>query len=206
MWIRRISRSISAAKCCRIIPLLEVIGKGIATRVLSEITKLAEKEPENYLKFWEHFGAVLKEGLYEDPERRDVLLELTRVKSTASDDWRSLKDYVGGMKENQTAIYYMTGEDAVRLKASPQLEGYKARGIEVLLLSDPVDNFWTMTALGFDGKSFKSITQGEADLAAIPVTDKDGGDKPVEKAEGAPFATLLAMFKEILGDAVSDVR
>lgn len=187
-------------------PLLEIIGKGIASRVLSEITKIADKEPDNYLEFWNHFGAVLKEGLYEDPERRDALLDLTRLKTTASDEWRSLKDYVGAMKENQTAIYYMTGDDAARLKASPQLEGYKARGIEVLLLSDPVDNFWTMTALGYDGKSFKSITQGEADLAGIPLETKEGDDKPAEKAEGASFATLLAMFKDILGDAVSEVR
>ena len=188
-------------------PLLDAIGKGITSRVVSEITKIAEKDSEQYIQFWDQFGAVLKEGLYEDAERRDPLLELARFRTTATDNWRSLKDYIGDIKENQTAIYYMTGEEAERLKASPQLEGYKARGIEVLLLSDPVDNFWTMTALGFDGKPFKSITQGEADLTAIPVEEKNGDDpKSTEKAKGAPFATLLTMFKDVLGDTVSEVR
>jgi len=189
-------------------PLLDNIGKGITSRVLSEIGKMAEKEPDAFLAFWDNFGPVVKEGLYEDAERRDELLEIVRFRTTtASDEWRSLKDYVGDMKDNQTAIYYMTGEEAERLKASPQLEGYKARGIEVLLLSDPVDNFWTMAALGYDGKPFKSVTQGETDLASFPLEDEDEDDNdPVEKAEGASFATLLAMFKEILGDAVSDVR
>ncbi len=188
-------------------PLLESIGKGIAGRVLTEITKLAEKEPELYAQFWDHFGAVLKEGIYEDPERRDPLLELARFSTSLADKGRSLKDYVADMKENQTSIYYMAGEEGDRLAASPQLEGYRARGIEVLLLSDPVDNFWTMTTLGYDGKPFKSITQGEAELAEIPLDDKDSDDaKPLEKAEGAPLASLLAKFKEILGPSVSDVR
>ena len=86
---------------------------------------------------------MLKEGLYEDFERRDALLGLARFKTTASGDgWRSLKDYVASLKENQTAIYYLVGDDLARLEASPQLEGFRARGVEVLLLADPVDSFW----------------------------------------------------------------
>lgn len=187
-------------------PLLAAIGTGIAKRVISEIGKIAKKDAEKYDKFWEAFGPVIKEGLYEDPSRRDELFEIARFKTSAGGDaWRSLKDYVAAMGENQTAIYYITGTDAARLAASPQLEGYKARGIEVLLLSDPVDSFWVTTALGFDGKPFKSITQGTDDLDEIggEKTDKTD-DQP--QADAGGLATLLSRFKEILGDAVADVK
>lgn len=184
-------------------PLLKTIGSGIAKRVLGEIKKIAEKEPEKYETFWTAFGAVLKEGLYEDPTRRDDLFELARFRTSSSGDaTRSLKDYVADMKDNQTAVYYMTGTDAGRLTSSPQLEGYRARGIEVLLLSDPVDSFWVATALGFDGKPFKSVTQGAADLDDIEATDKDGKS---EKPSAPGLAKLLTRFKEILGETVAEV-
>ena len=137
-------------------PLLAAIRKGATSRVLGELERLADKEPETYTKIWELFGVVLKEGVYEDFERRDALLALARFKTTApADAWRSLKDYVAALKTNQTAIYYLAGDDIERLKSSPHLEGFRARGIEVLLLSDPVDTFWVMSAPGFDGKPFK---------------------------------------------------
>jgi molecular chaperone HtpG len=184
-------------------PLLKAIGTGVAKRVLSEIRKIADKDPEKYETFWTAFGAVLKEGLYEDPAKRDDLFELARFRTSSSGEaWRSLKEYVADMKDNQTAIYYMTGTDAGRLASSPQLEGYRARGIEVLLLSDPVDSFWVATALGFDGKPFKSVTQGAADLDEIEVADKD--DKS-EKPSAPGLAKLLTKFKEILGDTVAEV-
>jgi molecular chaperone HtpG len=124
-------------------PLLGAIKKGVTNRILSELDKLAQNDGEAYGKVWEAFGAVLKEGLYEDVERRQQLLGLARFKTTASGSgWRSLKDYVGALRENQAAIYYITGSDLARLEASPQLEGFRARGIEVLLLPDPVDSFW----------------------------------------------------------------
>src|ERR1700722_5741653 len=149
-------------------PLLAAIRKGATSRVLSELERLADKEPDTYKKIWEMFGVVLKEGVYEDFERRDALLALTRFKTTAGgDEWRGLKDYVAALKPNQTAIYYLAGDDIERLKSSPHLEGFRARGIEVLLLSDPVDSFWVISAGSFDGKAFKSVTQGAADLAAI---------------------------------------
>ena len=102
---------------------------------------------------------MIKEGLYEDMERRDQLFEIARFR-TSKRDVVALKDYVAGLKPNQTAIYYLTAEDAAKAAASPQLEGYKARDVEVLLLTDPVDSFWVRTALGFDGKPFKSVTPG----------------------------------------------
>jgi molecular chaperone HtpG len=185
-------------------PLLAAIRKGATSRVLSELERTAEKEPVAYTRIWETFGAVLKEGIYEDFERRDALLALARFKSTASGDgWRSLKDYVGALKPNQTAIYYLAGDDLERLKSSPQLEGFRARGVEVLLLPDPVDTFWVMPGVSFDGKPFKSVTQGAADLALIARTDA----KDEAQAETAPAVKIFVAFlKSTLGDAVSDVR
>ena len=184
-------------------PLLAAIRKGATSRVLAELERLADKEPETYTKIWDLFGVVLKEGVYEDFERRDALLALARFKTTAADSWRSLQDYVAAFKTNQTAIYYLAGDDIERLKSSPHLEGFRARGIEVLLLSDPVDSFWVMSAPSFDGKPFKSVTQGAADLALIPLVD----------AQEAPAAELqdkvkefLVFIKNTLGDAVAEVR
>jgi len=185
-------------------PLLAAIRKGTTSRVLSEFERLADKEPETYKKIWENFGAVLKEGIYEDFERRDALLALTRFKTTVSTDaWRSLKDYVGALKTNQTAIYYIAGDDLGRLQSSPHLEGFRARGIEVLLLPDPVDTFWVMPGVAFDGKPFKSATQGAADLAQIPLLDA-GKDQVAEIAEAVK--QFLVFVQGTLGDAVAQVR
>jgi molecular chaperone HtpG len=185
-------------------PLLAAIRKGAANRVLGELEKLADKEPETYAKIWDNFGAVLKEGLYEDFERRDALLALARFKTTASaGGWRGLKDYIGALKTNQTAIYYLAGDDIARLEASPHLEGFRARGVEVLLLPDPVDNFWVMSGASFDGKPFKSVTQGAADLALIAPAD----EKEAPAAEIEPATKIfLAFMKNTLGDAVAEVR
>jgi molecular chaperone HtpG len=187
-------------------PLLAAIRKGAAHRVLSELERIADKEPVAFLKIWETFGAVLKEGIYEDFERRDALLALARFQSTASTDaapWRSLKDYVAAMKPNQTAIYYLAGDDLERLKSSPHLEGFRARGVEVLLLPDPVDSFWVMPGVSFDGKPFKSVTQGAAELAAIAGVDT----KEEAQAEAPPAVKIfIAFLKSTLSGAVSDVR
>ena len=96
-------------------PLLAAIKKGVTSRIFAELERLADKEPPTYAKIWDVFGAVLKEGIYEDFERREVLLKLARFKTTASDDWRSLKDYVAALRPNQTAIYYIAGDDLARL-------------------------------------------------------------------------------------------
>ena len=183
-------------------PILAAIRSNVTGRVLGELEKLAEKDADAYGKFWDAFGPVLKEGLYEDFERRDALLALARFKTTASaGSLRSLKDYVAVLKPNQTAIYYVAGDDIARLEASPQLEGFRARGIDVLLLADPVDSFWVTLAQGFEGKPFKSVTQGAADLALIPRTDAK------EEAQADACVTaFLAFVKETLGEAVSDVR
>ena len=184
-------------------PLLAAINKGVTNRVLSELDKLSQNDTAKYAAFWETFGPVLKEGIYEDFGRRETLLGLSRFRSTSGGDgWRSLKDYVAGMRDNQTAIYYATGTDRERLASSPQIEGFFARGIEVLLLTDPVDSFWAASGVDFEGKPFKSVTQGMADLGLI--APLDGSDEP---APAAPEAeSFVAFVKDRLGDRVSDVR
>lgn len=185
-------------------PILEAIGKGVTTRILSELDKLAADDRERYEKVWDAFGPVIKEGLYEDAERRDAIYKIARFRTTTGGDaWRSLADYIAALRPNQTAIYYALGDDRKTILASPQLEGFARRGIEVLVLSDPVDAFWVRTALGYDGKPFQSVTQGAADLDKIPVAEG------AETGEGAPesaVATLAARFKQTLGDKVNAVR
>ncbi|MBN9066375.1 MAG: molecular chaperone HtpG, partial [Rhizobiales bacterium] len=185
-------------------PLLAAIRKGVANRILTELARLAENEAESYARIWKDFGTVLKEGLYEDFERREQLFKLARFRSTTSGEtWRSLDQYVASMKEGQKAIFFMTGDDRARLEASPQLEGFKARGIEVLLLTDPVDSFWVTITPEHEGKPFKSVTQGAADLSDIPPLDdavKPSAETPSD------IATFIAFVKTTLGDAVSDVK
>lgn len=185
-------------------PILTAIKRGVANRVLSELEKLANNDGAAFEKIWETFGPVLKEGLYEDFERREQLLGLARFKTTASATaWRSLKDYASDMKPNQTAIYYIAGNDLERLAASPQLEGFRARGIEVLLLPDQVDNFWVTAGIDHQGKPFKSVTQGAADLKLIPLLE--GKSEPSQEVD-AKIASFIAFAKSVLGDAVADVR
>ncbi len=185
-------------------PIFTAIKKGVASRILSEIEKLAKNDAGAYDKLWTTFGAVIKEGLYEDFERRPQLLELARFKTTVSGaESRTLKDYVAALKPNQTAVYYLVGDDATRIAHSPHLEGFRARGIEVLLLSDPVDSFWASAGLDYEGKPFKSVTHGAAELDLIPPLEQP----PAPDVAATESATrLIAYAKDTLGDLVSDVR
>lgn len=186
-------------------PILGAIRKGVTNRILGDLEKLAENDADTYAKVWTAFGAVLKEGLYEDFERRDALYKLARFSTSSHPEGnRALKDYVEDLRPNQTAIWYLVGDDKDRLAASPHLEGFRARGIEVLLLSDPVDAFWVNASMGFEGKPFKSVTQGFADIDLVP---RLGEDAAAPKADiDAMAATLLAFFKETLQGHVTDVR
>jgi molecular chaperone HtpG len=184
-------------------PQLAQIRKAVSGRMLSELATLSSKDPAAFAKIWEAFGSVLKEGIYEDPERRDQLLGLARFASTKDAKLRSLQDYVAAMKPNQTEIYYLVGESIDRLKANPKLEAARARDIEVLLLTDPVDAFWTSLALSFEGKPLKSLSQGDVDF---------GESTPARVGEGEPTpaavdtAVLIVTVKGVLGDRVSEVR
>lgn len=186
-------------------PMLAKIRAGITRRVLSELGKKARdtEKAEEYAAFWENFGAVLKEGLYDDYEHRDDLLKLMRFRSTAGDGLVSLEEYLGRMKEGQEAIFTISGDDIETLKRSPQLEGFKAKGVEVLLLTDPVDEFWVPSVGSFQDKPFKSVTRGGADLGKI----QGGEEKPAEeKASEGELTDLLVLLKLTLQDVVKDVR
>jgi len=181
-------------------PQLAQIRKAVTTRVVSELESLAEKDAENFAKIWDAFGPVLKEGVYEDFERREKLLALSRF-STTSGEKRSLKEVVADFKPNQTEIYYLVGDSIERLKSSPRLEAAAARGIEVLLLSDPVDAFWTSMPMSFEGKPLKSLGQGDLNLDLIPRVDEEKKDEPA-----ADEAATIALIKASLGERVSDVK
>jgi molecular chaperone HtpG len=182
-------------------PDVAAMRKALTNKVLQELKKLAEKDKAAFAKIWELFAPVIKEGLYEDFEKREQIFEFARFRSTKAPAL-TLRDYVNGLKENQTAIYYITGEDAAKAEASPQLEGYKARDIEVLLLTDPVDGFWVRTAMGFDGKPFVSVTQGASDLDKIKPASAPSEKKPDEPQ----LAGLVVALKAALGEKVKDVR
>jgi molecular chaperone HtpG len=169
--------------------------------VIGELETLGDKQPENFAKIWDAFGPVIKEGIYEDYERREKLLALSRFTTTSGEN-RTLKQYIADLKPNQTEVYFLVGDSIERLKSNPKLESAIARGIEVLLLTDPVDAFWTSAPLDFEGKPLKSLSQGDVDFSLIPLLD----DKKEEAKSDANEAAIIAVIKASLGDRVSDVR
>src|SRR3954463_1074244 len=184
-------------------PQLAQIRKAVATRVVNELESLADKDAENFVRIWDAFGSVLKEGIYEDFERREKLLGLPRF-VTPSGEKRSLKDVVAAFKPNQTEIYYLVGDSIERLKSNPRLEAATARGIEGLLLSDPVDAFWTSMPSEFDGKPLKSLSQGDLNLDLIPRVAE--ADETKKDEPSADEAATIAVIKAALGERVSDVK
>ncbi|ABE41618.1 heat shock protein Hsp90 [Rhodopseudomonas palustris BisB5] len=185
-------------------PQLAQIRKAVTGKVIGELESLADKKPEDFARIWEAFGPVLKEGLYEDYERREKLLALARFTTTAGEK-RTLSQYVEAMKENQTEIYYLVGDSIERLKSNPKLESATARGIEVLLLTDGVDAFWTSGQLDFGGKPLKSLSQGDVNFDLIPKLDADKPDDKPDETK-ADEATVIAVIKDALGERVSDVK
>ena len=186
-------------------PVLAKIRSGLVKRVLGDLKKKAEDAEGNYPAFWEAFGAVLKEGIYEDFERRDEILELCRFRSTHGDGLVTLAEYVGRMKEGQEAIYTITGDDLAQLKKSPQLEGFVAKGVEVLLLTDPIDEFWVSAIPKYQDKELRSVTAAGDDLGKVKAPE--GAD--AKKEDAAPpedLVVLIEALKLALGDKVKDVR
>jgi molecular chaperone HtpG len=184
-------------------PIAAKIRQQLTKRILGELAKKASDAAEEYIKFWDNFGAVLKEGLYEDREHRDELLGLVRFRSSGREGLVSLDEYISTMRPGQDAIYTINGENLDVVKRSPQLEGFRARGVEVLLMTDPIDEFW-VPAIGFyKEKPFKSATRGGIDLEKITPPEVPEKAQP----EAPPkLASLIAIFKLALGDAVKDVR
>ncbi len=179
-------------------PVLARIRKAVTNRVLGEL-KTRAKDADDFAKLWENFGAVLKEGVWEDTEHRTELAALMRFRSSGQEGWTGLDGYVERMKPEQEAIYILTGDDADALARSPQVEGFKARGVEVLLLTDPVDTFWPERLAEWGGKPLRSVTQGGIDLSKLPVTAEPEG-------EAADTEKLLPALKAALGNAVGEVR
>ncbi len=186
-------------------PQLAQIRKAVTSRVITELENLGDKEPEAFAKIWDGFGPVIKEGIWEDYERREKLLGLSRFTTTTGEK-RSIKQYVEDLKPNQTEIYYLTGESVERLKANPKLESAAARGIEVLLLTDPVDAFWTSAPLEFGGKPLKSLSQGDIDFGLIPLLEEKSQEEKDKDKPQADEAAVIAVIKDTLGERVSDVR
>ncbi len=178
-------------------PVLTKIRKAVTNRVITEL-KTRSKDAEEYAKFWGNFGAVLKEGVWEDNDHRADLAPLLRFASSTVTGLVSLPEYVERMKDGQEAIYYLAGDSAETLAHSAQLEGFRARGVEVLLLEDSIDAFWPERLPEFEGKKIVSVTQGEADLSKI--------EAPALEGEVADTEALLSALKTALGELVSDVR
>jgi molecular chaperone HtpG len=186
-------------------PLLAKIKSGLIKRILGELKKKSKDSENHFDKFWSSFGAVLKEGLYEDFERREEILDLCRFRTTLSDEPIPLSLYVERMKEGQTAIYTITGDNLDSLKRSPQLEGFTARNVEVLLLTDPIDTFWPSALQKYKEHNFRSVAQGSADLSEIKKDQKED-DKVEAEAGQDELTALIESFKKTLGEAVKDVR
>ena len=186
-------------------PVLARIRRAVTNRVITELKTRSRKpsapvaedaetveEDASYDRLWENFGAVMKEGVWDDAEHRDDITPLLRFHSSTQQGWTSFEAYVERMQPDQEKIYYLVGENEAALRSSPQIEGFRARGIEVLLLTDPIDAFWPERLDGFAGKKLANVTQSGADLTA------DG--------DMADISALCAALKASLGDAVHEVR
>jgi molecular chaperone HtpG len=184
--------------------VIQKIQSSVAKHILSDLDKLSRTDPVGFQAFWLQFGAVVKEGLYDAPDHRDDILKIARFYTTHSvGEMTSLEDYVSRMKEGQDTIYYISGENVDNLRNSPQIEGLKKRGLEVLLFKDTIDDFWLPVVMNFKGKTFVSVTKGAIDLSKFPAADKADEQQTLEpKSRG----TLIAFLKTHLGEWVSDVR
>ena len=188
-------------------PAVAKISKSLVGKILRELKKIADKDKAKYTQFWNEFGQVLKEGLYEDLERKDTLLELARFSNNENDDLISLEDYVNAMDKNQKDIYYIAADTKSQALSSPHLEGFKSKGIKVLVMADPIDQFWLSMAGQFKEKNFVSITQGEIDLDNIKSDKKDPKNKDTKKDDvDKRFTNLIAHLKASLGQNVKDIR
>ena len=180
-------------------PVVTKIRSSLVKRTISDLKKKIDKDRESYEKFWENFGPVLKEGIYEDFERKDSILEISLFKNSKSKKLITLNEYIESMGKKQKDIYYMTGDSYENIINNPSLEGYKSRDINVLILDDPVDSFWTSSTPSYQEKSFKSVTRGMDDLNKIDGEKKD--DKNEKSVE-----PLINLLKEKLKEKVKDVR
>ncbi|WNV86102.1 molecular chaperone HtpG [Umezawaea sp. Da 62-37] len=179
---------------------IRMIRKRLVKKVLATVkSMMAEEGGERYSTFWGAFGAAVKEGLLDDVDNREAILEISSFASTHDAEApTSLKDYVARMKDGQSDIYYLTGDSRSIIENSPHMEAFQAKGFEVLVLTDPIDEMWVEAVSGFDGKQFQSIAKGEVDL------DKDDDEKTAEAKKD--FADLLTWMTTTLTEDVKEVR
>ena len=182
-------------------PVLAKIKKGIVHRLLDELKKKTT-DSEGYEHFWHEFGVVFKEGLYEDQENAKKIADLCLFSSTKDETLTSFADYVARMPKEQKNIYYLTGDDLTTLKNNPQLEGFTARGIEVLLLTDPIDEFCPQLFTEYDGKKIRPITHPDTDIDKVKAIEEITGDSLEENLQ----TLLIAKFKDVLSKEISDVK
>ena len=188
-------------------PVIAKIRKSLVKRVLSELKKSIQKRRDEYQNFWDGFGRVVKEGIYEDAENRAKILEVSFFKSAKSATMLTLDEYIDAFAEGQEEIYYLSVEDPALASGSPHLEGFEAKGVDVLILSDPVDDFWLANTSDYKGKTFRSISRGDVDLTAIKSADsKDSDDDHKDKNETKSADTAVAKIKDVLNTRVADVR
>lgn len=181
-------------------PVVAKVANAITRKILGELQKQAENEPAKFGQFWALFGPVVKEGLYDAHQYRDLLTKVARFYSTNGKDMTSLEDYVSRMKEGQEHIYYIAGPDLEGLRNSPQIEAFRAKGVEVLFMTDTIDEFWIPMQSDFKGKKIKSVTRGSSDLSKVAGQETD---KKEEKSES--METLIARLKIILEGEIKDV-
>ncbi|MDA8785462.1 molecular chaperone HtpG [Planktomarina temperata] len=181
-------------------PVIKKIAKSITKRVLSEIKKSLKKDEAQYDLFWNQFGKVLKEGLYEDYDNREKIAEITRVYSFKHDKLVTLDSYIEEMAEKQDKIYYLAADTLKQAKSSPHLEGFKAKGIDVLLMTDPIDAFWMSQMAVYKEKQFLSVSRDKYDLSDL--SDENSEDEN----EATETNQVAALIKDCLGDIVADVK
>lgn len=183
---------------------IRAIRRRLTKKVLSTVKELQSEQPDKYKTLWSQFGTVLKEGLISDSDNRETLLGISSFASTHSEEGlTTLAEYVDRMKDGQQQIYYMTGESRQQIESSPHMEAFKARGLEVLLLTDSVDEVWVGNVTDFDGKSFQSIAKGEVDLD----TEEEKKESEAKREEqDKEFADLLTWLTDTLGEDVKEVR
>ena len=184
-------------------PVIAKIKKGITNKILNELTTLANKENETYLKFWNNFGAVIKEGLYEFNDHHDKILPLLRFQTSESENHISLDEYLKKMKSDQKEIYYFANTDKDHIKNSPQLEAFTANNIPVIFMTDAVDEFWLQNILKFKEKDFKSITKGKVDLSKLKKNEKNKDS--TNKKNNNKINDLINILKHELKNKISDV-
>jgi molecular chaperone HtpG len=187
---------------------MDAMKKGATKRILSLLEDMAKNSPDDYASFWGEFGNALKEGVIEDFSNKEKIAALLRFSSTESDEQNvSLTDYASRMKEGQERIYFITAENLSAAKGSPHLELFRKKGVEVLLLSDRIDEWLTSNLHEFDGKALQSVAKGEIDLSAIATDGKSAEEDAKEQEEKAKSAEpAVKKIKEVLGDRVKDVR